>query len=123
MTVRTSPLLIAASALSMAVVAAPADARRLSLDDLAKLRTVASPALDPSGQWVAYTVQTVDAKADKNFTHVWMTAWDGSRSVQLTNRAKESETTPRWSPDGGSLAYTHVGRKGTGQIAILSLAR
>ena len=105
MPVRKSLLRVAASLLSLAVVATPADARRLALDDLAKLRTVASPAIDPSGQWVAYTVQSVDPKADKNFTHVWMSAWDGSRSVQLTNRAKESETTPRWSPDGGSLAF------------------
>ena len=102
---RNSLLLIAASTLSLAVIAAPAEARRLTLDDLAMLRGVDSPAIDPAGNWVAYTVETVDPKADKNITHVWMSAWDGSRSVQLTNRPKESETTPRWSPDGGSLAF------------------
>ena len=102
---RNSLLLIAASTLSQAVIAAPAEARRLTLDDLAKLRDVDSPAIDPAGNWVAYTVKTVDPKADKNITHVWMSAWDGSRSVQLTNRPKESETTPRWSPDGGTLAF------------------
>ena len=102
---RNSLLLIAASTLSLAVITAPAEARRLTLDDLAKLRGVDSPAIDPSGNWVAYTVKTVDPKADKNITHVWMSAWDGGRSVQLTNRPKESEATPRWSPDGGSLAF------------------
>ena len=102
---RNSLLLIAASTLSLAVIAAPAEARRLTLDDLAKVRDVDSPAIDPAGNWVAYTVKTVDPKADKNITHVWMSAWDGSRSVQLTNRPKESETTPRWSPDGGTLAF------------------
>ena len=62
------------------------------------------PAIDPGGNWVAYEVGTVDAKADKNFSHIWMTAFDGSRSVQLTSREKESESTPRWSPDGRYLA-------------------
>ena len=86
-------------------LASPATARPLSLDDLAKLREVESPAIDPGGNWVAYSVGTVDTKADKSFSHVWMTSWDGSRSVQLTNRAKESESTPRWSPDGHYLAF------------------
>lgn len=34
-----------------------------------------------------------------------MTSWDGSRTLQLTNRKNESETTPRWSPDGHYLAF------------------
>jgi Tol biopolymer transport system component len=86
-------------------LASPATARPLSLDDLAKLQEVESPTIDPSGNWVAYSVGTVDTKADKSFSHIWMTSWDGNRSVQLTNRAKESESVPRWSPDGHYLAF------------------
>ena len=37
-------------------------------------------------------------------TDVWMTSWDGSRSVRLTT-SKSSEHTPRWSPDGEYLAF------------------
>ena len=86
-------------------LASPAAARPLALDDLARLQNVDSPAIDPSGNWVAYSVSAIDAKADKNLSHIWMTSWDGSRSIQLTNRAKESESTPRWSPDGRYLAF------------------
>ncbi|WP_309662864.1 S9 family peptidase [Sphingomonas sp.] len=85
--------------------ASPAAARPLALDDLANLREVESPAIDPTGSWVAYSVGSIDTKADKSFSHIWMTSWDGTRSVQLTNRAKESESTPRWSPDGRFLAF------------------
>ncbi|MER8428573.1 S9 family peptidase [Mesorhizobium sp. M1403] len=82
-----------------------ATARLLAVSDLDNLRIVANPAVDPSGEWVAYDVSLPDAKADKCFRHIWMTSWDGSRTLQLTNRAKESESTPRWSADGRYLAF------------------
>ena len=92
---RGSSLLIS-GALAAAQLAGSADARPLTLADLASVRTVDSPTIDPSGNWVAYSVKSIDVKADKNVTHIWMTSWDGTRSVQLTNRDKESESTPRW---------------------------
>ena len=97
-------LLLAATAASLAF-AAPLGARPLKIDDLNNLKNVSSPALDPTGNWVAYQVSSVDVKADKSFSHIWMTSWDGTRTVQLTNRAKESESTPRFSPDGRYLAF------------------
>src|SRR3954453_8603910 len=97
-------VLLAATAASIAF-AQPADARMLAVSDVNNLKTVSNPALDPSGNWVAYEVSSVDAKADKSFSHIWMTSWDGVRTVQLTNREKESESTPRFSPDGRYLAF------------------
>ncbi|HSQ99843.1 MAG TPA: S9 family peptidase [Sphingomicrobium sp.] len=92
-------------ATALAAVASPLAARALLVSDLDNLRTVANPAVDPSGQWVAYDVSYPDTKADKSFSHVWMTSWDGRRTLQLTNREKESESVPRWSPDGRYLAF------------------
>ena len=83
----------------------PAGARPLRVDDVNNMKSVANPAIDPSGTWIAYQVGSVDVKADKNFKHIWMTSFDGSRTIQLTNRPKESETTPRFSPDGRYLAF------------------
>ena len=93
-------------AASLAVLMSPSVvARPLKVEDINNIRAVSSPAVDPSGKWVAYSVSSVDSKADKNFSHIWMTSWDGSQSVQLTNRKDESESTPRWSPDGRYLAF------------------
>ena len=75
-----------------------------SLDDLARVRGVADPEVSPDGARVAYTVRTTDLKEDKHETHIWMTSWDGKETVRLTT-GKESETEPRWSPDGRFLAF------------------
>jgi len=77
--------------------------RKLELDDLYRLRSVSDPALSPDGAWVAYTVSTADTAMDRANKDVWMTSWDGARSVRLTS-SKASEHAPRWSPDGRYLA-------------------
>src|SRR6266550_956936 len=102
--VKSICLALAATAAS-AIWTPPATARPLAVDDVNNVKDVSNPAIDPTGNWVAYEVESVDAKADKSFSHVWMTSWDGARTVQLTNREKESEGTPRWSPDGRYLAF------------------
>jgi len=79
--------------------------RLLSPDDLVKLHDVGDPQLSPDANWVAYTADAVDVAEDKRFTHLWMTKFDGSQTVQLTSRAKESESKPRFSPDGRYLAF------------------
>jgi len=73
-------------------------------EDLAALRDVGRPQISPDGEWVAYTVRSSDLKEDKRGTDLWMTRWDGLRSLQLTF-TKESESTPRFSPDGRYLSF------------------
>jgi dipeptidyl aminopeptidase/acylaminoacyl peptidase len=97
-------VLLAASAASV-FIAQGAAARPIAVSDINNIRDVSAPAVDPAGNWVAYQVSSVDAKADKSFSHIWMTSFDGTRTVQLTNREKESESTPRFSPDGRYLAF------------------
>src|SRR5580700_1414345 len=79
--------------------------RPFSLDELAKLREVRDPQCSPDGQWVAYTVSTIDAKEDKSGGHVWMISYDGKTDRQVTS-STDSESSPRWSPDGKYLSFT-----------------
>ena len=87
-----------------AAAAQTSASRKLELDDLYRLRSVSDPALSPDGAWVAYTVSTADTAMDRANKDVWMTSWDGARSVRLTS-SKASEHAPRWSPDGRYLAF------------------
>lgn len=95
--------LLAASAGQPGRVSAQ-DRRTVTLDDLTALRDVSDPQLSPDGGWVAYTVSQVDTLQDADNSDIWMTSWDGSRSVQLT-RSPAGEHAPRWSPAGRYLAF------------------
>src|SRR5437762_6864799 len=50
-------------------------------------------------------VSMIDAKEDKSSTHIWMVGYDGKNDRQITF-SNDSETAPRWSPDGKYLSFT-----------------
>jgi dipeptidyl aminopeptidase/acylaminoacyl peptidase len=90
--------------LSSGAIAGQSGPRKVTLDDLYQLRDVSGPEISPDGAWVAYTVSLPDTAKDRPDSDVWMTSWDGRRSLRLTT-SKAGERTPRWSPDGRYLAF------------------
>src|SRR5579884_2160750 len=80
--------------------------RTLRVDDVDRLQAVDEPRVSPDGKWVAYTVEWVDAAADKQVSDVWMVSWDGTQNVRLTyGTADASASHPQWSPDGRYLTF------------------
>ena len=79
--------------------------RPLRVDDFSRFRNVSDPQVSPDGNWVAYVLGTTDVKEDKSNTHIWMVNIDGSNNRQITF-SNESESSPRWSPDGKYLSFT-----------------
>jgi dipeptidyl aminopeptidase/acylaminoacyl peptidase len=93
--------------------------RPLRSGDLYLLKDVRDPELSPDGGWVAYTVTTVDSAKDKSDNDIWMTSWDGATTIRLTS-SPESESSPRWSPDGRYLAFLSGRQEGKGaQVWLL----
>jgi dipeptidyl aminopeptidase/acylaminoacyl peptidase len=107
---RLSHILLLTLTLTLAVLAqaallAQTPRHPLKLDDIARLREVRDPQISPDGQWVAYVVGTVDTKEDKSNSHIWMVGYDGQNDRQITF-SQDSESSPRWSPDGKYLSFT-----------------
>jgi dipeptidyl aminopeptidase/acylaminoacyl peptidase len=96
--------LSAALLLLFAAEVPAAPTRTLRPDDLYSLKVVDDPRLSPDGQWVAYTVATLDAKEDESDTDIYMVPFAGGAPVRLTS-GKKPETDPRFSPDGRYLAF------------------
>ena len=106
--------------LCVALPSAAQPRRSLNVDDLYNLREVRDPQRSPDGKWVAYTVTRAIRETDKNDTDVWMVSWDGSQQIQVTS-SPESESRPRWSPDGRYLSFvsSRQGSKGA-QVWVLN---
>ena len=100
-----------------------ADKRPLVVDDFMKLRAVGAPQLSPDGERIAYTVSTADLLKDKHVTDIWITNWRDGSEQQLTF-TPDSETDPRWSPDGRRLMFLSSRRddKDHSQLWVLSMA-
>jgi dipeptidyl aminopeptidase/acylaminoacyl peptidase len=69
--------------------------------DLARLRTVSNPRLQPDGERVAFVVREIDLEEDTYRSRVWV--WDGTEARPFTHGPTDSA--PRWSPDGSRLAF------------------
>jgi dipeptidyl aminopeptidase/acylaminoacyl peptidase len=95
--------------------------RPLTADDLYNLQLVSDPQVSLDGKWVAYVVSGNDRDADESRSAIWMTSWDGSQQVQLTN-AGHGISSPRWSRDGRYLAYLNT-PAGTDKSQVMLLDR
>ncbi len=85
-------------------LAAFGQSRPLSLDDMHKVKAVGDPRCSPEGKWIAYTLSTVDVAGDKRDTDIWMASVDGAQNIRVTS-STDSESSPRWSPDGKQLSF------------------
>jgi dipeptidyl aminopeptidase/acylaminoacyl peptidase len=97
-------LLSAAGAAAPLAQLAPKQ-RGVTAEDYYAFEFVGDPRLSPDGQWVAYVVTTVDQKQNRRVSQIWLTAADASRAPRQFTTSPQSSTSPRWSPDGRTLAF------------------
>jgi dipeptidyl aminopeptidase/acylaminoacyl peptidase len=78
----------------------------LKLDDMPRFKEVRDAQCSPDGKYVAYVMSQTDVKQDRaGNAHIWMIGFDGSNNQQITS-SDQSESAPRWSPDGKYLSFT-----------------
>jgi dipeptidyl aminopeptidase/acylaminoacyl peptidase len=93
------------------------------VDDLFALRSVGDPQISPDGEWVAYTVRTLDLKEDNADTDIYMVPFAAAGGAQLRplrmTASPKAENHPRFSPDGRYLAFLSARGGKHGQVWLL----
>src|SRR5688572_698192 len=76
----------------------------LAAGDLFQLELASDPQISPDGQHVVYVRRWADDKQDRWRGNLWLVPSAGGEQRALTTGAR-SDGSPRWSPDGGRLAF------------------
>jgi dipeptidyl aminopeptidase/acylaminoacyl peptidase len=119
--VRALPVLaLALAAVAPVVPVVQGQTRRaITEHDVLRLRWVADPQISPDGRQVAYVLVTANGKDDRYEASVWTVGADGTAPRRLTRGP--DDVAPRWSPDGGTLAFLRSLDKKPPQLWLLPL--
>lgn len=91
--------------------------RRLIPEDLYKFVTVSDPQISPDGEVVAFVRTHIDPESREPRSHIWLAPAGGGTPVPFT-RGPKNDSSPRWSPDGRTLAFVSD-RGGDRQIWLI----
>lgn len=108
--------LLALSHLTLAsfLSAEPASRSPLTVADYATVPLPSEPRLSPDGKRVVFVLRSADLDRSDYDTDLWLVGADGSNLFSLAHSSR-SERMPRWSPDGGRIAFLSS-RDGSMQI-------
>jgi dipeptidyl aminopeptidase/acylaminoacyl peptidase len=73
----------------------------MQIDDLSRFSTLSDPRIHPDGIKIAFATSRIDMSEDRYERAIWL--WDGTSARSFTSG--HGDTSPRWSPDGGRLAF------------------
>jgi dipeptidyl aminopeptidase/acylaminoacyl peptidase len=112
--------LLAATVIASGQVSGQEPLRPLEIADYFAIESVGSPRVSPDGKWVAYTVNSIDLENDSRETRIWMVPAAGGEAMPMTVKG-HSSWSPRWKPDGRSLAFMSARGKSSTQVYKLDM--
>jgi dipeptidyl aminopeptidase/acylaminoacyl peptidase len=116
------PLVLAPVVAVLVLAATHGDAARpMSLHDVLTAVRVGDPRVSPDGRQVAFVRTTTDLTLGNRNADVWIVPADGSAPPRPLTRSEKTDNTPRFSPDGRTLAFVSA-RSGTPQVYLLDLS-
>ena len=95
---------LAAGALAVCAPALAQAQDRLDFADIFSLEMAADPRIAPDGSRVVYQRRSNDIMTDQTVSALWLVDYDGSDHRPLV-AGQGNHTSPRWSPDGASIAF------------------
>ncbi|MCZ6485763.1 MAG: hypothetical protein O6826_08700, partial [Acidobacteria bacterium] len=78
--------------------------RRISAEDLYRLRVISGCEISPDGEYVVFSLQRIDRMSEKKHFNLWMVSTRRGGSRRFT-WGDQSDTSPKWSPDGREVAF------------------
>jgi len=82
--------------------------RGVTAEDYLSFKFVGDPHISPDGKVVAFVLTTIDQKKNRRESAIWIVPADGSAAPRRFSAEGFSSNSPRWSPDGKTLAFLSV---------------
>src|SRR6185369_5825967 len=79
--------------------------RGITPEDYFAFEFLSDPHISPDGKLIAYVVTKIDRAQNRRNSAIWLAAADSARAPWQFTTSPQSATSPRWSPDGRSLAF------------------
>lgn len=104
---------------SAATLSAQTVKRNIQPGDLYRTQNIGGGQISPDGNWILYSISSIDSAKDNRKSDLWMMSWDGNTNIQLTY-TPEGEGNARWSPDGKYISFTAARNGGISQVYLLN---